>query len=103
LFPASGGGRIRVSNWKVRRFDPAAASVGLLPPNLRVHDPRHSCIWSGVTVKAVQRQLGHKSATLTVDRYGHLFPGELDALATALEGLKSADNVRTIAGRGSAA
>jgi integrase len=56
-----------------------------------------------VTVKAVQRQLGHKSATLTVDRYGHLFPDELDALATALEGLKSADNVRTIAGRGSAA
>jgi integrase len=106
LFPAVGGGRLRVSNWKVRRFDPAAESVGLVPPSLRVHDLRHTAasltIRSGVTLKAVQRQLGHKSATLTVDRHGHLFPDELDALA-ALEGLKAADNVPTIAGRGSAA
>ena len=41
----------------------------------------------------VQRMLGHKSATQTLDRYGHLFPNELgevmdrvsDARARAVE------------------
>jgi hypothetical protein len=28
--------------------------------------------------------LGHASATLTLDRYGHLFPDELDAVAERL-------------------
>jgi integrase len=42
-------------------------------------DLRHICasplIAQGATVKAVQAQLGHASATVTLDRYGHLFPG----------------------------
>ncbi|MGH3364056.1 MAG: hypothetical protein ACRDOW_04940 [Nocardioidaceae bacterium] len=29
--------------------------------------------------------LGHASATLTLDRYGHLFPDELDAVAARLD------------------
>ncbi len=29
--------------------------------------------------------LGHASATLTLDRYGHLFPDEMDALAASLD------------------
>jgi len=29
----------------------------------------------------VQRQLGHATASITLDSYGHLFPDELDALA----------------------
>jgi len=29
----------------------------------------------------VQKMLGHKSAALTLDRYGHLFEDELDAVA----------------------
>jgi hypothetical protein len=33
------------------------------------------------SVKAVQAQLGHASATITLDRYGHLFPDELAQLA----------------------
>ena len=37
------------------------------------------------SIKSLQRQLGHRSATLTLDRYGHLFPDELDALSTVLE------------------
>jgi len=49
----------------------------------------------------VQQQLGHRSAKLTLDRYSHLFPDELDALSSALDGLKArtaADSSRTIAG-----
>ena len=38
---------------------------------------------------------------LTLDRYAHLFPDELDALSNALDGLKArtpADSSRTVAG-----
>ena len=43
----------------------------------------------------VQRLLGHKSATLTLDRYGHLFPDDLDAVADAFDEA-AADDLRTI-------
>jgi hypothetical protein len=39
----------------------------------------------GSSVKAVQKQLGHATASITLDTYGHLFPDELDALADRLE------------------
>jgi hypothetical protein len=35
----------------------------------------------------VQHHLGHKSASITLDRYGHLFPEELDHLADRLDRL----------------
>jgi integrase len=35
----------------------------------------------------VQKQLGHATASITLDTYGHLFPDELDALAGRLEDL----------------
>jgi hypothetical protein len=41
----------------------------------------------------VQRLLGHKTAVLTLDRYGHLFPDDLDAVATAFD--SAADALRT--------
>jgi integrase len=56
---------------------------------VRIHDLRHTCaalaISAGANVKVLQKLLGHKSAVLTLDRYGHLFPDDLDALATALD------------------
>jgi hypothetical protein len=42
-------------------------------------------IAQGASVKAVQAQLGHASATVTLDRYGHLFPDELQQLAERLQ------------------
>jgi integrase len=50
------------------------------------------------SVKVVQQQFGHKSASMTLDVYSHLFPDELDTQATRLDGLRSAapaDSVRT--------
>jgi hypothetical protein len=50
-------------------------------------------------IKTVQQQLGHRSATLALDRYGHLFGDELDGLTFALEALRSqapADSVRSV-------
>ena len=74
------------------RFDPAATKAGV--EGLTPHELRHTAaslaIRSGANVKVVQRMLGHKSATLTLDRYGHLFSDELDALATALNDARTA-------------
>jgi hypothetical protein len=35
--------------------------------------------------RAVQRSLGHKSAVMTLDRYSHLWPDELEDLAERLD------------------
>ncbi|MGE5696839.1 MAG: tyrosine-type recombinase/integrase [Candidatus Sericytochromatia bacterium] len=68
---------------------------------VRLHDLRHTCaslaISSGANVKVVQRLLGHKTAVLTLDRYGHLFPDDLDAVANAFDeaAQSTADWLRT--------
>jgi integrase len=64
-------------------FDLAAAKSGL--GGLSPHELRHTCaslaIRSRASIKTVQRLLGHKTATMTLDRYGHLYPDELDQVA----------------------
>jgi site-specific recombinase XerD len=40
-------------------------------------------IASGADVKVVQQMLSHKSATMTIDPYGHLFGDRLDEVAQA--------------------
>ena len=57
---------------------------GLVPHELR-HTATSLAIASGANLKVVQTMLGHKSATLTLDRYGHLFGDDLDALADRLD------------------
>jgi hypothetical protein len=42
-------------------------------------------IAQGASVKAVQAQLGHATASITLDTYGHLFPSEMDTLGDRLE------------------
>jgi integrase len=77
-------------------FAKAAAVEGA--GGVRLHDLRHTCaslaISAGANVKVVQRPLGHKTATLTLDRYGHLFPDDLDAVADAFD--SAADALRTM-------
>ena len=50
------------------------ASIGL--PNSRMHDLRHSyavaSLMNGDDIKTVQENLGHTSASFTLDRYGHV-------------------------------
>ena len=46
-------------------------------------------IASGANVKTVQSQLGHKTATMTLDQYGHLFPDDLDDVADKMDDLVS--------------
>jgi site-specific recombinase XerD len=58
-------------------------------------------IKSGANVKVVQKLLGHKAAILTLDRYGHLYPDDLDAVATPFDAAaqSAADGLRTVCGR----
>lgn len=80
LFSTSAGTPLREGNWK-RSVRWAAAKQSIDKPDLRVHDLRHTAasIWlgSGADPKVVQRILGHASATMTMDLYGHLIDGNL--------------------------
>ncbi len=53
------------------------------------HDLRHTAaslaVSAGANVKAVQRMLGHASATMTLDTYADLFDDDLDAVAERLD------------------
>ena len=97
-FEGPRGGFLAIENARYP-FAKAVASVGCAGLS-RLHDLRHTCaslaIRSGANVKVVQRLLGHKSATLTLDRYGHLFPDDLDAVADAFD--SAADALRTMTG-----
>jgi integrase len=42
-------------------------------------------ISAGVNAKALSTFLGHSSVTVTLDRYGHLFPGAEDEAALLLD------------------
>ena len=79
--------------------DPAAKAVG--QAGLTPHELRHSCaslaIAAGANVKVLQTLLGHKTATLTLDRYAHLFPDDLGRIADAFDEAAgiTADALRT--------
>ena len=84
------GKRIRHGWFYTRVWKPALEEAGL-PADVRIHDLRHSSasllISQGVHPRAVQAHLGHSSIAVTMDRYGHLFPSEFEAIADKLEAL----------------
>ena len=63
-------------------------------PTLRVHDLRHTCasLWlgAGADPKVLQRILGHASAAMTMDLYGHLIDDNLWDSAKKLGGILGA-------------
>lgn len=89
LFESPRGGHIHDHNWRARvwRFavhDAELDGLGLTPHKLR-HTAASAAIAAGADVKVVQLMLGHKDATETLNRYGHLWPDRLDEVAGALE------------------
>jgi integrase len=60
----------------------------LLEP-IGLHEARHTyaslMIAAGVNAKALQTYMGHSSITVTLDRYGHLMPGNEDEAAGLLD------------------
>ena len=85
--PAQTGDYLRLSHSTTGWFQYAVGRSGL--PRLTPHDLRHTAaslaVSAGVNVKAVQRMLGHASATMTLDTYADLFDDDLDAVAERLD------------------
>lgn len=84
---------IRTKTWlrnhvfRVGWFDPAATAIGL--GGLTPHELRHTAaslaVSAGAHVKAVQRILGHASASVTLDVYADLFDEDLDTVGASLD------------------
>lgn len=89
VFTSSTGTPLRQGNWRRRAFEPAVKSAELDTLGLTPHSLRHTAaslsIAEGADIKVVQTMLGHASATMTWDRYGHLFPDRLDEVAGKLD------------------
>ncbi|MDP9345427.1 MAG: tyrosine-type recombinase/integrase [Actinomycetota bacterium] len=65
--------------WKAHN---AYAPAGEQLAPITLHEARHSAastfIAAGANAKVIQTLMGHATIKMTFDRYGHLFPGQLD-------------------------
>ena len=102
VFTSPRGGLLRLQNFRHTVFDRAARTTGLdrLTPHGLRHTAASLAITSGADVKVVQQMLGHASATMTLDLYGHLYGDRLDEVADRMDALRtarglSADFLRT--------
>ncbi len=75
--------------WKNAELDP-----------ITLHECRHTyaslMIAAGVNAKALSTFMGHASITITMDRYGHLFPGSEEEAAALLDGYLARVSVSTL-------
>lgn len=90
VFTSPDGGPLRHHNLMARYFRPAVTEAKV-PEGLRFHDLRHTCAALLINADppahplAVMRRLGHSSITVTLDRYGHLFPEVEQAVTESLD------------------
>ncbi len=89
VFAAPLGGPLRYSNARRAFWDPARLKAGTDLHAITPHDLRHTCASlmraAGADVKSLQQQLGHRSATVTLNTYTHLFEGDLDDVMDRLQ------------------
>ncbi len=87
IFPNENGGPLDHWHLSDRYFFPALKNAGL--PKIRFHDLRHTyaslLIEQGENIKYIQDQLGHASATFTLNVYGHLMKPTNQEAACRLE------------------
>lgn len=98
LFRGVRGERLNLDWWRKRVFNPAAEAAAV---GCRLYDLKHTAVsWAiaaGADVKVVQRMVGHKSAKLTLDVYGHLWDKALDDVADQIDAhLRLADRTETV-------
>lgn len=100
LFGAPYGGPLSESNWR-RAVSWAQAKKAIGRPALRPHDLRHTAasLWLsvGADPKVVQRVLGHATASMTLDLYGHLVDQNLWDAAGRVDGLGGTTGAQTTA------
>jgi integrase len=89
VFPAPRGGPLRYPNMRKTVWDRARERSDEDLTDVTPHDLRHTCASlmraAGADVKAIQQQLGHRSATVTLNTYTHLFEGDLAAVMDRLD------------------
>jgi integrase len=82
-----GEGRAMAPRALAERAKVAWGRAGLRPIGL--HECRHTyasfMIAAGVNAKALSTYMGHSSITVTLDRYGHLMPGNEEEAAGLLD------------------
>jgi integrase len=87
VFPSPTGSVWHAGNFMRRVFRPARERAGL--SEVTFHDLRHTyaslMILAGNNPLVIAKQLGHRDARLVFERYGHLYPGEDEAAADALD------------------
>jgi integrase len=87
------GGHMRGTNARRRWWSAALTAAGLFPPrhDFKLHELRHTAaslaIAAGANPKVLQNQLGHASAALTLDRYGHLYGSDVESVGVAMNEL----------------
>ncbi|MCV7214717.1 site-specific integrase [Mycobacterium crocinum] len=103
-FPDSQGGHMRGANVRRRWWSDAVAAAELFPHieknsagelvtvcDFKLHELRHTAaslaIQAGANIKSLQNMLGHESAALTLDRYGHLYGSDVEAVGVAINAL----------------
>ncbi|EWT06051.1 hypothetical protein N864_00680 [Intrasporangium chromatireducens Q5-1] len=79
LFPAPEGGYLSAQNWR-RAVRWTTTGLGRRPHDLR-HTAASLWIAAGVDIKTVSSWLGHSTAKLTLDTYGHLMGTDADRAA----------------------
>lgn len=115
VFPDTAGGHMRGTNVRRRWWSDAVTAAKLFPRieknaagekvavyEFKIHELRHTAaslaIQAGCNIKTLQNMLGHESAALTLDRYGHLYGSDVEAVGVALNTLltrKCGQNVVT--------
>ncbi|GBD83815.1 putative prophage phiRv2 integrase [bacterium BMS3Abin02] len=89
VFTAPKGGPLRYVNTRRRIWNPARTQAGDDLVDITPHDLRHTCASlmraAGADIKAIQQQLGHRDATITLNTYTHLFEGDLANIMNRLD------------------
>ncbi|MDZ4235725.1 MAG: site-specific integrase [Dietzia sp.] len=105
LFPGPDGGLLRAPDVRRGWYARAVREAGV--PRVTIHDLRHTAaslaVRAGASVLAVQRMLGHTSASMTLDRYSDLFDDDLTDLAARMDTMyrpACGQNVSTTGGGG---
>lgn len=87
VFPGKEGGYVTTGAYRWA-FDCAATKAGVT--GLVPHEPRHTTASLALSsadanIKALQQLLGHQTASMTLDRYGHLLSDDLEQVAKRLD------------------
>jgi integrase len=87
--------------WKAANVKRKEQELDPLEP-ITLHEARHTfaslMIAAGVNAKALSTYMGHASITITLDRYGHLMPGNEEQAAELLDAyLARADSAARLA------